>query len=84
MKNLKMRAYDGFDGKFNNNRDVLMHVNVEKKIVTVFLVCGYNEAEEKFCQAVSANGVHFRGYTFVAESSVLFGQKLTMSASIPL
>lgn len=27
MKNLKMYSYNGYDGRFNSNRDVLMHVN---------------------------------------------------------
>ena len=83
MKKLKMYSYNGFDGKFDSNRDVLMHVNTERKVVTVFLTCGYDEAVEKFSQAVCANGAHFRGYEFVAESPILYGQKLTMSARIP-
>ena len=83
MKNLKMYSYNGYDGRFNSNRDVLMHVNTEKKIVTVFLMCSYDEAVEKFTQAVYANGAHFRGYELVAETPVYHGEKLTMSARIP-
>ena len=83
MKNLKMESYMGYDGKFDPNSNVIMHVNTERKIVTVFLTGGYDEVVKKFKKAVGANGSHFRGYEFIAESPVLLGTNLTISAWVP-
>ena len=83
MKNLKMECYMGYDGKFDQNRNVIMHVNAELKIVTVLLTGSYDEVVKKFKKAVGANGLRFRGYEFVAESPALLGTNLTISARVP-
>lgn len=68
--------------EFDNNRHVVMKVDMDKKIITANIICSPDKFEEKFHKTVRSLGSKFSGYTVIATLPLIGGQNVVATARI--